>query len=442
MQNFCKNDSKIMLISFSIENFLSIKELQTLSFEANSDKHLESINVFLHQKHRLLRASAVYGPNASGKSNLMRAMAWMRDFVIGSSKEGQVEAKIGVTPFALSSETENKPSYFEIRFFIQEIQYRYGFQVDDRKIHAEWLFRRRPEAKEVRLFTRKKDEFSISPDHFNEGIGLQKRTRPNALFLSVCSQFNGQVASDILRWMRRFRFSGRSIDRTFFYYTAGRLGDPKSRGRIIDMARHADLGICDLSGTVKELEIPASISETITEEFKKRLLAQKVGFPEIKVHHWKYGADNSKQEQVQFDLEDLESKGTQRFIALAGPICLALDEGSVFVVDEFESMLHPLLSRAIVSLFLGPQNSNNAQLLFATHDTLLMDPDLMRRDQIWFTNKDEYGATSLFSLAEFDSKKVRASSKFNRQYLMGIFGAIPNICLDLTESASANDKEV
>lgn len=426
-----------MLISFSIENFLSIKELQTLTFEADPDEHLESRNVFLHQKHRLLKALAIYGPNASGKSNLLRAMLWMRGFVIGSSKEGQVEAKIGVTPFALSSETENKPSFFEIRFFIKEIQYRYGFQADDIKVHAEWLFRRRPEAREVRLFTRNQDEFSISQEHFKEGEGLQKRTRPNALFLSVCSQFNGKVASDILRWMRRLRFSGKSNERAFLYYTAKRLEDPKTRGGIIDIARHADLGICDLSGAFRELNIPPGLSE----ELKKRIIDQKVEIPEIKVHHWKYGPDNSKQEQVQFDLQELESKGTERFISLAGPISRALEEGSVLVVDEFESMLHPFLSRAIVSLFLGPQNPNNAQLLFATHDTLLMDPDLMRRDQIWFTDKDEYGATSLFSLREFDASKVRASSKFNRQYLLGIFGAVPNICLDLLEPAGTNGKK-
>jgi len=134
--------------------------------------------------------------------------------------------------------------------------------------------------------------------------------------------------------------------------------------------------------------------------------------------------------EEEFDLAENESEGTRKFLAMAGPVLHTLEEGSVLVVDEFEARLHPNLSKALLAWFLGPANTKNAQLLLATHDTGLMDPELLRRDQIWFCEKNDQGATSLYSLAEFDPQDVRSSTKFNRQYLMGIFGAVPHVALE------------
>ena len=132
---------------------------------------------------------------------------------------------------------------------------------------------------------------------------------------------------------------------------------------------------------------------------------------------------------VEFDVEEQASQGKKRFIALAGPLHHTIEEGSILVVDEFEARLHPLLTRAIFEWFHSPAHQGTAQLIVATHAVGLMDPEFLRRDQVWFCDKDKQGATSLYCLAEFDSNTVRPTTKFNKQYLLGLLGAVPKLAL-------------
>jgi uncharacterized protein len=428
-----------MLISFSLRNFLSFKDRYTFSFEATSDKRLEATSVIQHDKLRLLKTAAIYGPNASGKSNFIVALAKFKSTVTKSASEGQVNERIEVLPFLLSSETEGEPSYFEIEFVSDKTKYRYGFEADGEKVHSEWLFRRKPQAKEVTLFTREKDAISPSPEHFKEGSGLAKRTRPNALFLSVCAQFNGEIATVVVSWISNIRITFSYPRSGALDLTADYLQDERYREEIVKLARSADLGISGLS--VTELENPSALSEAVSneqEEKKKSSGAQRTR--KIAVSHAKFDARNRKIGVVEFNLKGLESRGTDKYVTLLGAICRALRVGGLLVIDEFESRLHPMLTRAILSLFQGANNTGNAQLLIATHDTHLMDPDFLRRDQIWFTEKNEYGASSLFSLSEFDPQKVRSTSRFDQQYLLGIFGAVPKICLTSHESPQTYGK--
>ena len=319
-----------MLISFTVENFKSIRDLQTLSLDARSDTHLEESHVIADGTTRLLKSVALFGPNASGTSNLATAFVWFRRFVSNSSKEGQAGQPIDIDPFRLSTTTENAPTHFEVEFLWNGYFYRYGFEVTRTAVESEWLYRRAKGAsKTAMLFKRSGQDFDVSATLFKEGKGLNERTRANALFLSVCAQWNGPVATEVMQWMNRLRI---------------------------------------LSG--------------------------------------------------------LSESG---FIALAGPISHTLEEGSILVVDELEARLHPLLTQAIVALFHSPANRHNAQLIFTTQDVLLMEPTLLRRDQIWFCEKDDQGATDLYTLADFDPNQVRPTSKFSRQYLLGIFGAVPKL---------------
>lgn len=431
VHNFCTNVDKSsfychfygMLKSFSVENFRSIRDLQTLSMESqSSDDHLSWSNTMEVSKRRLGKVVAIYGPNGSGKSNLISAMIWFREFVLSSSKESQAGDDISVEPFLLSDFSEVMPSHFEIEFFWEGFEYRYGFTVTPDAIETEWLFRKQPDAKAARLFTRERNEISPSAEFFKEGKGLEGRTRNNALFLSVCSQFAVPEAEKVILWFRQFRNVSGLNDRNYLSFTAQRLGDEKYRTELVKLARQADFGIVDLGiEKVSEEDLP----DEIPARFRNRIVSSIAG--RIKTFHDRRNAQGEVVGQVEFDLLNDESQGTRKFVALSGPVTRALEEGSVLVIDELEARLHPKLTQALVDLFQSPVNQKNAQLICATHDVTLLEPERFRRDQIWFCEKGDDGATRLFSLADFDPQKVRSTTRFSRQYMLGLFGAVPHL---------------
>lgn len=414
-----------MLISFSVENFRSIRDLQTLNLRClKTDEHLAWSNSVEIGKYRLAKTVAVYGPNGSGKSNLIRAMIWFRMFVLLSSKEGQAGEQIAVEPFLLSDFSENQPSYFEVEFFWKNYEYRYGFTATSHAVETEWLFRSQKGSKAVRLFARQGADITLSATHFKEGKGLESRTRNNALFLSVCGQFAGPEAEKVLLWFQQFRSISGLNDDSCLGFTAERLSDEQHRGKLLKFAQQADFNITNLSSVeLTEDELPKNLPP----ELHKRVFLRGRAFAGIKTYHSKRDKNGELIGEVEFDLAKDESQGTQKFIALSGPITHTLEEGSILIIDELEARLHPKLTQAIIDLFHSPVNEKNAQLICATHDVTLLDPERFRRDQIWFCEKGEDGATSLFSLAEFDPQKVRATTKFSRQYMLGLFGAVPRL---------------
>ncbi len=416
-----------MLIAFSVENFRSIRDLQTVSLaERRLDHHLEWSNVIETGNRRLVKSAAIFGPNASGKSNVLRAMLWLRQFVLTSSKEGQAGERVDIQPFRLSTTTEEAPTHFEVEFLLEGLEYRYGFDVTPRRVESEWLFRKSPTAKPAMLFTREGARFDVSQEFFKEGKGLEERTRENALFLSACAQWNGPEATKVINWMQRFRWVSGLSEAGFYVFTAQRLKDPGYRDKLLELAKKADFNICALRSEVEEIT-EQKLPPAMPAPMRERVLGLKVTRADIKTTHEKRDAQGKVAGGVEFDLADDESQGTQKFIALSGPITHTLEEGSILVVDELEARLHPLLTQAVVDLFHSPVNRRNAQLVFAAHDVTLLDPERFRRDQIWFTEKDETGATDLYSLAEFEPSQVRAGSRFSRQYLLGLFGAVPKL---------------
>jgi len=412
-----------MLQQFTIGNWASFKEPMTLSLEASSDTEHEETNVANLPGERLLKTAVVYGANASGKSNLISAMKFMQSFVIFSSRESQVEEAIPTEPFRLSTSSENQPSRFQVIFTQEATRFRYGFEVDKKRVRSEWLFSS-TSARESELFVREDAKFSFNPEKFKEGRNLEEKTRPNALFLSVVSQFNGEISGKVIKWFRDLRFIS-AIRNPALWFTVEKMSDPSFAAQVLEMSKIADLAIEGLIPKISspnDDDLPGLTPPTLPVT-TPRLQRRGQEF-QLKTQHKKFDSNNQLTALVEFDLEKNESDGTKKYLAMTGPILDALDNGRVLMVDELDARLHPLLSRAIVLMFNNTKNKQNAQLIFATHDTNLLNRHFFRRDQVWFTEKDTLGATNLYSLSEF---KPRKDASFGKDYILGKYGAVPFI---------------
>ena len=393
--------------------------------EASGDDWLEEENVATSGDKHCVKAAAIYGANASGKSNFLLAMDQFRRWIQVSSKDVQAGERIPVAPFRLHVDTETAPTFFEAVFLQGDARYRYGFEATAEAIVSEWLFSQQDSIRETKLFSREGASIDVS-DSFKEGRGLEKRTRSNALLLSVAAQFNGEISGAILRWMDRFRNISGIEDKDYLHYTGNRLREKDYARLIRELARKADVGI----ERVERVELEASaaaraLPRTVPDEVGQGLLSGDLSAVSIKTYHSKYGPGQASAGPVAFDLRLDESAGTQRFVALTGPFLFTLKHGATLFVDELEARLHPLLTKALVGLFNSSANTKNAQLIFATHDEALLDPKRIRGDQVWFVEKDDYGASRLYSLAEF--KGVRKEAKFAKEYLLGQFGGVPHL---------------
>ncbi|WP_448265910.1 AAA family ATPase [Nostoc sp. DSM 114159] len=417
-----------MLIEFSVGNYRSFKEQVTFSMVAANlvakDKKLDENNVFeIDKELKLLKSAAIYGANASGKSNLATALGFMRWFMINSSKNTQSTEKIDIERFKLSTETEAQPSFFEIVFLMNGKRYRYGFEATIEKVVSEWLFYV-PKLKETKLFERKLDKISVSKTYKADGI--QQKTRQNALFLSVSAQFNVQIAQEILDWLtNKVGLISTLNDRGYRGYTVSCLIDNENKDEIFQLLKKLDLGFSDIK--VEESEITTdSLPKELPDELKNLILKNLEGkLSSVQTIHQKFDDKGNPVSTEIFNLDEQESEGTKKVFALAGPLVDTLKNGKVLIIDEFDARIHPLISRAIVELFnSNVTNPNNAQLIFMTHDTNLLNNKLFRRDQIWFTEKNRYGATDLYSLAEYN---VSNDASFESDYIQGRYGAIPYI---------------
>ena len=417
-----------MLIEFSVGNFRSFREEVTFSMVAaalkSKDPALDANNTFtLEGQPTLLTSAAIYGANASGKSNLVLAMDFMRDFVLESVNETQATGGISVDRFRLNTETVDNPAHLEVVFIENGRRYRYGFEITPQKVESEWLYVV-PTTREALLFERTGDEIAVG-DRFRSAKSIFSHTRPNALFLSVAAQFNHKLAQRLVDWFRNVGIATGVLDIDMRIWTMHQILDSENKQAIINLVQRLDLGIEDLEvekrklSDMKASELPSELWE---------VLAQSTGdedsdFLTVRSSHTIYDRAGLAVDTEIFDFDKHESEGTKRLFALAGPIVVALQQGQVLVIDELDARLHPLITCGLVNLFNNREtNPNHAQLIFTTHDTNLLDKAIFRRDQIWFTEKDRQGATHLYSLAEF---KVRNDASFEKDYIAGRYGAIP-----------------
>lgn len=424
-----------MLIEFKVSNFLSFKEEIRFSLAATSlkDKKVSDESVLFHpydnDKFTLLKSAALYGANASGKSNLVKAMIFFKKFILSSSTSTQIDELIDVVNFKLSTESEKESSIFDIIFLSQNRQFMYGFSVNPLRVDAEWLYIKelKPKAREKEIYFRTYDSYEVN-DIFQIGKDLvdKKMIRSNALFLSTAAQFNEPIATEIFHWLGTFNLVSGNRDGQYSPYTAFKLQDPASKARILDFTKFADLGIDDIQ-LVQEAVADMNVKEIDgrKEMALKKLFVEK-NSNSLFSFHQKFDKELNEKELVQFLFSQSESEGTIKYFGLAGPIIDTLDNGKILVIDELDSKLHPLLTQKIISLFNSIEtNPKNAQLVFTTHDTNLLSANIFRRDQIWFAQKDRYGASTLYSLAEYIIP-VRNDASFEKDYLAGKYGAVPS----------------
>jgi len=412
-----------MIIEFTVGNYRSFKGRTTFSMVAanlsSKVKILDQQNVTsLEKSIKLVRTAAIYGANASGKSNFIKAITFMRQFIQNSSKETQSSEKIPVENFKLSTVTENAPSYFEIVFTAGEVIYRYGFEADTNKVHSEWLYR--TSVRETNLFERNLQ--TIEPkNQFKEGKSLETKTRENALFLSVCAQFNGAISKEVVECIHDIRVINGIDDMNYRPYTIKQLEGVETKISILQMLNKFDFGIADISAEsspVKEGSLPPNMPEPLV-----KYLLDNGTTTVVNTFHKKYDNENNNIGNAVFNLDLNESEGTQKAFSMCGPLLDVLNNGKCLIIDELDARLHPIITKQIINLFHDPSiNKNNGQLIFATHDTNLLDNKFFRRDQIWFAEKNIFGETAMYSLVDY---KIRNDASFEKDYIAGKYGAIP-----------------
>ena len=361
----------------------------------------------------LLRVAAVYGPNASGKSTLFDALSFMQEAVEDSQRLWKPSGEIPRVPFALDPGWAEKPSTFVADLLIDDVRYEYGFVVDFTRVLEEWLYVY-PKGRKQEWFTRdvqRKEEFAFSRMMPGENRTIRLLTRPNSLFLSAAAQNNHQALAPVFEWFQEIEFVDRDSRPMLTEIMAADCEDEEYRAAVLALLHAADLGISEIE------VVDRSILRKVVD-----WLAPSDNGPqhEVRLHH----VTSEPGVDVALPFSD-ESGGTRALFGLAGPVVDALRDGSVLVIDELDQSLHSHLAMGIVNLFSDPaSNPKNAQLIFNTHDTNLLDGEILRRDQVWFTEKGRDGATHLFPLTDFHARK---SENLERGYLQGRYGAIPSI---------------
>ena len=410
-----------MLIEFSVSNFRSIKDMQTLSFVATAMTEHEGTHVFrANEKTHLLKSVGVYGANGSGKSNVVKALMAMLNFIKYSFKDEEVGAKVMET-FLLDDESLGNDIFFQIVFILEEKKYRYGFTYRNNKINSEWLFAH-IRKNEVELFTRENREIGLNGNSFKDATKLNVKNLEddvidNNLLLNLYAKFGGVISKSIKKYLEEnYIISLGVLDNKFAKSSFQYLKDEEKKKGIIEFLNKADVGIKNI--LIEEKPIENNLKETlknINENPDNTIDIVKIEVSSVR-------QKNNSEQTIDFPFEKNESEGTKRLLNFSGVITDSIQAGKILFLDEFDARLHPIITREIIKLFNSKENKS-AQLCFITHDTNLLDKDLLRRDQIYFTEKNLKSETSLYSLAEI--KAVRNDASFEKDYIKGKYGAIP-----------------
>ena len=416
-----------MIEEFSFGNFWSFKDIQTLNMTAakikSKNTELDQINIFsINKDIALLKAKAIYGANASGKSNVIKALVTFIRIIKDSVKE---ERALGlIDSFQLSTDTEDKPTFFQLIFRIGKTRYRYGFEADDKAIKSEWLFST-PNKREQALFIREdKSIVDINQTHFKEGVMYQKLFENSkdpiftdtSLFLTHLSSTGfGKLSKEIIKTISGISIISGLGHRGMYGVAGDSLSDSIKKKFILNFLKNADIGINDLDTVeIANENLPDNIEDEVKEDLKKGKI--------IVSSRTKFNAELKSEGKSDFSFGMQESEGTKKMFELSPFIYRSLKEGTPLFIDEFDSRFHPLLTKKIVELYNSTENKKS-QLIFTTHDTNLLSSDLLRRDQIDFVEKDKYGASHLYTLVEI--KGVRNDASFEKDYIQGKYGAIP-----------------
>ncbi len=411
-----------MLLRFGAENFLSIREKQELVLTASSLKDREEglIECGTASGRRVIPAAVIYGANASGKTNLLDAFLSLRRAVLHSHSSGEPGGSVPRTPFKLDPHWTKRPSLLDVDFVLDRVRYHYGFEATDKAFVAEWLYSF-PYSKRRTLFERNNQEFSFSRELKGRNKVISELTRPNSLFLSAAAQNDHEELTPLYNFIKSTGAKGEGIPPPFMLT---KLIDRRFDNHIVELLEGMATGICGMRR--KEIE-RTDEDRAFHKAFVSALRASGYKVPEnghseeeLSVVELAHRGKDGRQYFLEIDSE---SAGTVRLLAILGPVFRALEMGRPIFIDELDSSLHTQAAEAVISLFSSKKtNPKGAQLIATTHDTNILRSPLLRRDQIWFTEKDEEGATHLYPLTDF---RVRKGDNLAKGYLQGRFGAVP-----------------
>jgi hypothetical protein len=402
-----------MLVNFSVKNYKSFHEQVDLSMMASSLKETFVLPAQAFTEVgtdlKIVPVAAIYGSNASGKSNLINAMTMMKYHIQTSMAKDNVVDKIQVEPFRLSTKTANAPTEFEISFIIRQKLFRYGFVASKERVFEEWLYEKelKERAKEKELFHREEDTLHHHATLFKVGklIHDQNLAKESVLILTLGYQLNDETSRTVMQWFIDFNtLEGHRYDGYQSFSLTQIKDETDIASDMVKLIRFADTGIQELSTAII------------------------FNNPEVLAHHAVYNEKEEPVGEYTFILDKQESEGTKKFFNLSGPVLNSLQHGKVLAIDELDAQLHPNLMEILVRMFQDKKiNIKGAQLIFAGHNTNLLGSKLLRRDQVWVTEKDRFGATQLYSIADYKTSKGKARNKeaIEQNYLDGKYGGVP-----------------
>ncbi|MCE9522322.1 MAG: ATP-binding protein, partial [Alphaproteobacteria bacterium] len=411
-----------MLLRFRAGNHLSLREPQELSLVASSLKENDTGLIDCPAAGgKLVPAAIIYGANASGKSNVVAALDFMQRQVLYSQNRADPQAPIARRTFALDTRCALRPSKFEIDFLLDGGRFHYGFEATDAAFVSEWLLSY-PSGKRTSLFSRKGQTFKFGRSLKGQNAVIAELTRPNSLFLSAAVQNNHEELSKVAGFFRRLHTD--KVISVGARAASNKLKDTNLDDRVIAFLRRIGTGVVSYQKKVTDvpesaIKMQSALFESMRKSFELPMSDDLIDRKKTEIELAHESVDGTL---VYFEL-DRESSGTRRLLMLLRQIYLTLDTGSVMVIDEFDASLHTQACEALLALFCSPKtNPKGAQLIATTHDTNLLRSPLIRRDQIWFTEKDEVGATHLYPLTDI---ATRQGDNIEKGYLQGRFGAVP-----------------
>lgn len=431
-----------MLIEFKFGNYRSFRDEAVLSMEAMGLGRLKN-TLISYNNLKLLPSVAIYGKNGGGKSNVIRAFWLAVQFIKNAQRTQHENAEIPVKPFLLNDYSKNEPTFFEFTYVSGNVKYIYGFSATREKIFREYLYHT-PKGQKAVVFTREEQEFTFTEEKTRRKL-ISEAVAPNQLFFSIACTMNDAVCVGAMKWFREYVFFSRDytdIPRQLSDYS----DDKNMLAAISEYAKAADLGIERTEFEFKDEEI--NDLETVTDIsdrmksalsafmqiLKENSNASEISLQKSEVKATSYHKGiNKNGEKASFALElSDESDGTRKLMSIAPAIESVLRKGGLILVDELEKELHPKLINYIVAKFQSKNtNPNGAQLIFTTHNTELMNMELIRKDQLYFADKSRKdGASELYSISDFSTK---TADNIRKGYIAGKYGATPDIEIEEVE---------
>lgn len=416
-----------MLIEFRTQNFRSLRDEQVFTMVASETKRHRDTHVRsgVADGFDLLQAALIYGPNASGKTNLLLALNVLGDLVRAPRKRSRPGDPIRqIDPFRLDAATRGAPTTFEVVFSEGNVRYRYGLVLTSARVEEEWLYAY--PVRERLMFERHGSVVELGPTLRTPEAKSVLRlvaNRPEAPFLSLLGEFDVEESRPAVSWLtRRLRAVGGADFPDVFTKQMMRTS-PGAHRFVLDLLRRADTGIRDVEVHEETIEIPDAVRRALQEAVPDSTFSSEQKKLTARFKH--EGGDG---EDAKLDEGD-ESMGTLRLLALAGPLYDVLRDGLVLVVDELDESLHPDLVRALVGLFHSPAlNPSGAQLIATTHDTSLLDNRIVRPDNVWLTEKSRDGVTRIYPLSDYP---VRSDAHLGKFYQQGRVGGLPVLAFSL-----------